>query len=179
MKHMKVRCGIPWWAMTWLRFCQKKTWASLSSDQISQHEMVMSGHGGPSFDPLHVIGHHPRSLGRLFPMHVEDFCLAKCNAFGRLFADPAHKSRSGWHNSRERERIFNETFKFCVVHLRGTMCALKVITTRGLALEMANTSRGTKCKTNVVCNVGGLSLRPNNAIISLVHAIQRLGPGLR
>ena len=59
------------------------------------------------------------------------------------------------------------------------MGALKVITTRVLALEMANTSRGTKCKTNVVCNVGGLSLRPKMTIISLVHAVQQLGPGLR
>jgi hypothetical protein len=89
-----------------------------------------------------------------------------------LFADPTHKSRSGWHNARKRENIFSETFKFHVVHLRGTMGALKVTTTRVLALEMANTSRGAKCKTNVVCNVGGLSLLPNMVIILLVHAVQ-------
>jgi hypothetical protein len=59
------------------------------------------------------------------------------------------------------------------------MGALKVITTRVLALEMANTGRGTKCKTNIVCNVRGLSFSPNMAIILLVHAVQRLGPGLR
>jgi len=59
------------------------------------------------------------------------------------------------------------------------MGTLKVITSRVLALEMANTGRGTKSKANVVCNVGGLSLRPNMAIILLVHAVQGLGPGLR
>ena len=84
------------------------------------------------------------SLGGLLPMDVEDFFLAKCNAFGRLFADPAHKSRVGWQNAREREKIFSETIEFSVVDLRGTMGALKVITTRVLALEMANTGRGTK-----------------------------------
>jgi hypothetical protein len=119
------------------------------------------------------------SLGGLLPMDVEDFGIAKCNTFGRLFADPADKSRSGWHNARERERIFSETFKFRVVDLRCTMGTLKVITTRVLALEMANTGRGTKSKANVVCNVGGLSLRPNMAIILLVHTVQGLGPGLR
>jgi hypothetical protein len=81
--------------------------------------------------------------------------------------------------SRERERIFNETFKFRVVDLRGTMGALRVITTWVLALEMANTGRGMKCKTNAVCNVGGLSICPHMAIILFVHAIQRFGPGLR
>jgi hypothetical protein len=30
------------------------------------------------------------SLRGLLPMDVEDFCLAKSNAFGRLFADPAN-----------------------------------------------------------------------------------------
>jgi hypothetical protein len=119
------------------------------------------------------------SLRGLLPMDVEDFRLAKGNAFGRLFADPANKSRSGWHNAGERERIFSETFEFGVVNLRGTMGALKVITARVLALEMANTGRGTKGKANVICNVGGLSLSPNMAIILLVHAVQRLGPGLR
>jgi hypothetical protein len=119
------------------------------------------------------------SLRRLLPMDVEDFGIAQSNAFGGLFADPADKSRSGWHNARERERIFSETFKFRVVNLRGTMGALKVITTRVLALEMANTDRGTKSKANVVCDVGGLSLRPNMAIILLVHAVQRLGSRLR
>jgi hypothetical protein len=59
------------------------------------------------------------------------------------------------------------------------MGALKVITTRVLALEMANTGRGTKSRANVICNVGGLSLRPNMAIILLVHAVQRLGSRLR
>ena len=68
--------------------------------------------------------------------------------------------------------IFSETFKFCVIDLRGTMGVLKV------TLEMANTGRRTKCKANVVCNVGGLSPRLNMAIILVVHAIQRLGPGL-
>jgi hypothetical protein len=119
------------------------------------------------------------SLRGLLPMDVEDFRLAKSNAFWRLFADPANESRSGWHNTRERERIFRETFKFRVVDLRGTMDALKVITIWILALEMANTSRGTKGKANVVCNIGSLSLSPNMAIILLVHAFQRLGPGLR
>ena len=75
--------------------------------------------------------------------------------------------------------IFSKTFKFRVIDLRGTMDALKIITTRVLALEMANTGRGTKSKANVVCNVGGLSLRPNMAIKLFVHAIQRLGPGSR
>jgi hypothetical protein len=51
------------------------------------------------------------------------------------------------------------------------MGALKVITTRVLALEMANTDRGTKNKANVVGNVGGLSLSPNMAIILLIHAV--------
>jgi hypothetical protein len=96
-----------------------------------------------------------------------------------LFADPANKSRSGWHNTGEREKIFSETYEFRVVNLRGTMGALKVITARVLALEMASTGRGTKGKANVICNVGGLSLSPNMAIILLVHAVQRLGPGLR
>jgi hypothetical protein len=59
------------------------------------------------------------------------------------------------------------------------MGSLKVITTRVLALEMANTGRGTKYKANVVCNVGGLNFSPNVAIILFVHAVQRLGPGLR
>jgi hypothetical protein len=112
-------------------------------------------------------------------MDVKDFGLAKCNALGRLFTYPADKSRSGWHNAREREGFFSETFKFCVIDLRGTMGALKVITTRVLALEMANTSRRTKNKANVICNVGGLSLSPNMAIILLVHAIQGFGPSLR
>ena len=57
------------------------------------------------------------------------------------------------------------------------MGASKIITTLVLALKTANTGRGTKCKANVVCNVGGLSLCPNMAIILLVHAVQRLGPG--
>jgi len=119
------------------------------------------------------------SLRRLLPMDVEDFGIAQSNAFGGLFADPADKSRSGWHNARERKMIFSETFKFRVVNLRDTMGALKVITTRVLTLEMANTDRGTKSKANVVCDVGGLSLRPNMAIILLVHAVQRLGSRLR
>ena len=42
------------------------------------------------------------SLGGILPMDVEDFCLTYCNAIGRLFVDPAHKNRSGWHNARER-----------------------------------------------------------------------------
>jgi hypothetical protein len=96
-----------------------------------------------------------------------------------LLADLAEKSRSRWHNARERKKIFSETFKFRVVDLRCTMGTLKVITTRVLALEMANTGRRTKCKANVVCNVGGLSLSPNMAIILLVHAVQGLGPGLK
>ena len=82
-------------------------------------------------------------------------------------------------NARERERFFSETFKFCVVDLRGTTGALKVITTRVLASEMANTGRGTKCNAHVICNVGGLSLHPNMAIILFVLAVQRLGSGLR
>jgi hypothetical protein len=90
------------------------------------------------------------SLRGLLPMDVEDFRMAKSNAFGRLFADPANQSRSGWHSARERERNFGETFEFCIVDIRGTMGALKVITTRVLALEMANTGRGTKSKANVV-----------------------------
>ena len=40
------------------------------------------------------------------------------------------------------------------------MGKLKVITTRVLALEMANTSRGTKGKANVIWNVGSLGFRP-------------------
>jgi hypothetical protein len=59
------------------------------------------------------------------------------------------------------------------------MGTLKVITSRVLALEMANTGKETKNKANVICNVGDLSLRPNMAIILLVHAVQGLGPGLR
>jgi hypothetical protein len=59
------------------------------------------------------------------------------------------------------------------------MGTLKVITTRVLALEMANTGRGTKNKANVVCNVGGLSLCLNMAIILLVHAVQQLGSRLK
>jgi hypothetical protein len=54
------------------------------------------------------------SLRGLLSMDVEDFRLAKSNAFGRLFADPANLSRSGWYNARERERIFSETFEFRV-----------------------------------------------------------------
>ena len=84
------------------------------------------------------------SLGEILPMDVENFRLAECNAFRRLFANPAHKSRSGWHNAIERERLSSETIKFRVVDLRDTMGALKVITTSVLALEMANTGRGTK-----------------------------------
>ena len=59
------------------------------------------------------------------------------------------------------------------------MGALKVITRRVLALEMSNTGRRTERKAIAVCNDGCLSLRPNMAIILLVHAVQRLGPGLR
>ena len=59
------------------------------------------------------------------------------------------------------------------------MGALKVSTTRVLALEMANTGRGMKCKANIVCNVGGLSLHPNVANILFVHVVHRLGLGLR
>jgi hypothetical protein len=65
------------------------------------------------------------SLGDPLPIHIEDFCLAECNAFGRLFANHAHKSRSRWHNAREREKIFSETFKFRVVDLKGTMHRLR------------------------------------------------------
>ena len=119
------------------------------------------------------------SLGVILPIDVENFRLADCNAFGRLFADHAHNSTSRWHKARERERLNSETIKFHVVDLRDTMGALKVITTRVLALEMANTGRGTKYKANVVCNVGGLSLRPNMAIILLVHAVHGSGPGKR
>ena len=70
------------------------------------------------------------SLGEILPMHIEDFCLADCNVFGRLFANPAHKNRSRRHNARERELLFSETVKFHVVDMRDTMGALKVITTR-------------------------------------------------
>jgi hypothetical protein len=42
------------------------------------------------------------SLRRLLPMDVEDFGIAQSDAFGGLFVDPADKSRSGWHNVRER-----------------------------------------------------------------------------
>ena len=58
-------------AMTWLRLCQKKIWASISSDWKSQHDghdpllspiVHMRDHVGPPFDLLHVIGHHPHVL---------------------------------------------------------------------------------------------------------------------
>ncbi len=57
------------------------------------------------------------SLREILPMDVENLRLAECNAFGRLFADPADKSRSGWHNAREKERLSSETIKFSVVDL--------------------------------------------------------------
>ena len=57
------------------------------------------------------------------------------------------------------------------------MDAVQVVTMWILALKMTYTNRGPECQAQVVCNVGGLGLRPNMAIISLVHTIHGFGFG--
>ena len=51
------------------------------------------------------------------------------------------------------------------------MGAVQVVTMWILALKMTHTNRGSECQAQVVCNIGGLGLRPNMDIESLVHTI--------
>ena len=51
------------------------------------------------------------------------------------------------------------------------MGAVQVVTMWILALKITHTYRGPECQAQVVCNISGLGLRPNMAIVSLVHTV--------
>ena len=59
------------------------------------------------------------------------------------------------------------------------MSTLKIITLRILALEVANTSGGTKSKAHVFGDIDGLGFGPNMAIIAFAHAVHGFGLRMR
>ena len=107
-------------------------------------------------------------LSGVIIMDIKDLNVAPSYTFGRLLANPTHKSQTNGGLILYKKIFFGKAVKFSVVHSSSLMSLLKEVTLCNLALKMAHTSRGSKCKVKVVIDkFSGLSFGLDMAIITL------------